>query len=140
MENFPLRQNFFPSSGPKVMPSLIPNVESGKFSTSKKKFLFQNHMNWDILQRWKIFYFYWKNFHFSENFFTLLDFQACPNSVQMKKLENFPLWWKILHFQKPAIKFFFLQIFESGKFSTEVEKFPISSFGLNLGTLGSPEE
>ena len=42
------------------MPSLIPNVESGKFSTSKKKFLFQNHMNWDILQSWKIIYFYWK--------------------------------------------------------------------------------
>ena len=114
------------------MPSLIPNVESGKFSTSKKKFLFQNHMNWDILQSWKIFHFYWKNFHFSENFFTLLDFQACPNSVQMKKLEIFPLWWKIFHFQKSAKKKFFCRIAWIGTFCRG-RKF--STFGGKISTL-----
>ena len=114
------------------MPSLIPNVESGKFSTSKKK-LFQNHMNWDILQSWKIFHFDWKNFHFSENFFTLLDFQACPNSVQMKKLENFPLWWKILHFQKSAKKKkFFCRIAWIGTFCRGRK---ISTFGGKFSTL-----
>ena len=82
-------------------------------------------MNWDILQRWKIFYFYWKNFHFSENFFTLLDFQACPNSVQMKKLEIFPLWWKIFHFQKSAKKIFFFAELHELEHSAEVENFPL---------------
>ena len=66
-------------------------------------------MNWNILQRWKIFHFYWKKFHSSENIFTLLDFQACQNSVQMKKLENFPLWWKKSPLPKICKKKFFLQ-------------------------------
>ena len=57
-----------------------------------------------------------------------------PKVENSRPLQNVPIH-AIL--QK---KFFFLQIFGSGEFSTKVENFPISSFGLNLGTLGSPEE
>ena len=49
------------------------------------------------------------------------------------KVENFrPLQNVPIHaiLQK---KFFFLQLFESGKFSTKVEKFPLCIFGLKFG-------
>ena len=96
------------------MPSLIPNVESGKLSTSKKKYLFQNHMNWDILQSWKIFHFYWKNFHFSENFFTLLDFQAWPNFIPNWKIGNFSTLVENFPLSKicKKKKFFFAELHE----------------------------
>ena len=73
------------------MPSLIPNVESGKFSTSKKKILFQNHMNWDILQSWKIFYFYWK-ISTLVKIFSL--FWTSKRAQIQSKWRN----WKIFHF------------------------------------------
>ena len=54
----------FSGSGPSRLPNLSPKMQSGKFSTlvenfplsksCKKKFLFQNHMNWVILHR-KVF-------------------------------------------------------------------------------------
>ena len=75
----------------------------GKFSTSKnfqkKKILFQNHMNWNILQRWKFFHFWWKIFHFGEILFSGSGPSRLPNlSPKM----------------------------QSGKFSTLVENFPLS--------------
>ena len=45
----------------------------------QKKKLFQNHMNWNILQRWKIFHFWWKFFHFGENLFLASGPSSMPN-------------------------------------------------------------
>ena len=65
----------------------------------KKNFLFQNHMNWNILQRWKFFHFWWKIFHFGEFFFRQLDLLVCQIWAQRCKVEIFPLWLKIFQFQ-----------------------------------------
>ena len=56
-------------------------------------------MNWNILQRWKFFHFWWKNFHFGEILFSGSGPSRLPNlSPKM----------------------------QSGKFSTLVENFPLS--------------
>ena len=57
------------------MSSSKGDFESGKFSTSKKKFFLQNCKNWNILQRCKIFFFSKK----------------CHPSRGILKVENFPL-------------------------------------------------
>merc|ERR1712001_355131 len=64
----------------------------------KKKKLFQNHMNWNILQRWKIFHFWWKIFHFGEIIFSASRPSRLPNCIPEGRcgnfstlLENFPL-------------------------------------------------
>ena len=73
----------------------------GKFSTSKNfqiKKLFQNHMNWNILQRWKFFHFWWKIFHFDEILFSGSGPSSLPNLSPKTQsgnfstlVENFPL-------------------------------------------------
>ena len=116
------------------MPSLIPNVESGKFSTSKKKILFQNHMNWDILQSWKIFYFYWK-ISTLVKIFSL--FWTSKRAQIQSKWRN----WKIFHFggkfstsKNLQKKKFFLQncmnwnILQRELFSEKSEIFPLFRF------------
>ena len=49
-----------------------------------------------------------------------------PKVENFRPLQNVPIH-AILQ------KFFFLQIFESGKFSTKVEKFPIFQLGMKFG-------
>ena len=101
---------FFLTSRPSRLPNCIPEGICGNFSTlvenfplrkisKKKKFLFQNQMNWNILQRWKFFHFWWKIFHFGEILFSGSGPLRLPNlSPKM----------------------------QSGKFSTLVENFPLS--------------
>ena len=55
-------------------------------------------MNWNILQRWKFFHFWWKIFHFGEFFFSATRPSRLPNlSPKMQSgnfstlVENFPL-------------------------------------------------
>ena len=59
-------------------------------------------MNWNILQRWKFFHFWWKIFHFGEIFFLHLYLIFAKFHPKWKK-------WKIFHF--------------GGKFPTS-KKFP----------------
>ena len=60
-------------------------------------------------------------------------------------MEKFPIFRKKLFYAEwPnscdfGIKIFFLQLFESGKFSTKVEKFPLCIFGLKFGKREGPE-
>ena len=43
-------------------------------------------MNWDILQRWKIFHFYWKNFHLIRGkFLTLVEKFPLPKKICIPK-------------------------------------------------------
>ena len=45
--------------------------------------------------------------------FRHLDLRVCQISSPIEKLEIFPLWWKIFHFQKSAKKkFFFAELHE----------------------------
>ena len=81
-----------------------------------KKFLFQNHMNWNIPQRWKFFHFQWKNFHFGEILFSGPGPQRLPllsPNMQSGKfstfVENFPL-------SKSCKKKFFCRIARIGTF------------------------
>ena len=64
-------------------------------------FLFQNHTNWNILQRWKFF-------HFGENYFSASRPSRLPNLS--------PIWgkWKFFHFggKFSTSKFFFFLIAE----------------------------
>ena len=134
------------------MPSLIPNVESGKFSTSKKKFLFQNHMNWDILQSWKIFHFYWKNFHFSENFSLFWTSKRAQIQSKWRNWKFFHFGGKFSTFKNLQKKKFFCRIawigtfcrgrkFSTfgGKFSTLV-KFYFRHLDLRVCQISSPKE
>ena len=45
-------------------------------------------------------------------YFRHLDLRVCQISSPMEKLEFFPLWWKIFHFQKLAKKNFFAELHE----------------------------
>ena len=55
-------------------------------------------MNWNILQRWKFFHFWWKIFHFGEFFFSASRPSRLPNCIPDGRcgnfstlVENFPL-------------------------------------------------
>merc|ERR1712155_413985 len=91
--------------------------ESGKFSTKVEKFpisllgmKFGKREGLDaenkISPKWKIFHQNWKVFH------------LCRMFQFMQFCKNF---------------FFLVHIFVSGKFSTKVEKFPISLLGMEFG-------
>ena len=99
---------FFSASRPSRLPNCIPDGRCGNFFTlvenfplrkiSKKKKLFQNHMNWNILQRWKFFHFWWKIFHFDEILFSGSGPSSLPNLSPKTQsgnfstlVENFPL-------------------------------------------------
>merc|ERR1712030_114891 len=73
VENFPLWRNFVFGFWTFMFAKFEPKDEKwkffhfgGKFSTfrklQKKNFFLQNYMNWNILQRSKIFHFWWKTF------------------------------------------------------------------------------
>ena len=65
-------------------------------------------MNWNSLQRWKIFHFWCKNFHFG-NFFQHLDLLVCQIASQMEEVHIFPISWKIFHFEKIQKNIFLFQ-------------------------------
>ena len=62
------------------------------------------------------------------------DLRVCQISAQIKEVDNFPLWWKIFHFQKvPKKKFLFQNhmnwnILHRWLFSDKSENFPLSRF------------
>jgi len=123
LENFPPLQNVPICAILQKKFFLVHSFVSGKFSTKVEKIpisllgmKFGKREGLDaenkISPKWKIFHQKWK------------FFDLC----------------RMFQFMQFCKKNFFLQIFGSGEFSTKAENFPISSFGLNLGTLGSPEE
>ena len=67
-------------------------------------------------------------------YFRHLDLRVCQISSPMEKLEFFPLWWKIFHFQKLANKNFVMQncmnwnILQRELFSEKSEIFPLFRF------------
>merc|ERR1712030_246389 len=94
----------------------IPNRDSGIFSTllenfplPKKKKIFQNHMNWNILQRWKFFHFWWKIFHFGEILFSGSGPSRLPNLSPEMQSENFSTLVENFPLSKSCKKKFFLQ-------------------------------
>ena len=60
-------------------------------------------------------------------------------------MENFPIYRKKVTYAECSnscdfgIKNFFLELSESGKFSTKVENFPLPLFGLKFGILEGPD-
>merc|ERR1712030_89016 len=92
VENFPLWRNFVFGFWTFAFAKFEPKDAKwkffhfgGKFSTFKKlqkKFFFlQNYMNWNILQRSKIFHFWWKTFHFGEILFSASRPSRLPNLI-----------------------------------------------------------
>ena len=57
--------------------------------------------------------------------FRVLDLSVCHFWAQICKVEIFPLWWKIFHFQKVAKKKNFFAELHELEHSAEVENFPL---------------
>ena len=120
------------------------------------------HQKWKIFDLCRMFQFmqFCKKKFFFCKFFKVENFppkwkkvQFYPLGMKFGKREGLdaenkisPKWkffhqkWKIFHLcrmfqfmQFCKKNFFFLQLFESGKFSTKVEKFPLCIFGLKFG-------
>ena len=98
----------------------------GQFSISKKfqkkKILFQNHMNWNILQRWNIV-------HLGEIIFRHLDLRVCKiwapyeGSGNFSTLvENFPLHKKDCFWLQNCMNW---NILQRRLFSEKSENFPL---------------
>merc|ERR1712030_263642 len=85
--------------GPSRLQNLSPKMQSGNFSTlvenfplsksCQKKYFLQNCMNWNILQRSKIFHFWWKTFHFGDILFSAFKPSRLPNFIPNEKNWNF---------------------------------------------------
>ena len=84
----------------------------------KKKFFLQNCMNWNILQRSKIFHFWWKIFHFGEIFFSASGPSRLPNCIPEGRCGNF----------STLVKLFFrhldLLVSQTASQMEDVENFP----------------
>ena len=94
-------------------------------------------MNWKILQRWKIFHFWWKNCHFGEIFSRYLDLRVVKFHPKWKNLstlvDNFPLPKKIIpkshELDHSAQKSFFRKIGNFSTFSENSKILQIYLFG-----------
>ena len=71
-----------------IFSTLVENFPLSK-TCKKKKIFLQNCMNWNILQRSKIFHFWWKNFHFGEILFSASRPSRLPNFIPNGKNWNF---------------------------------------------------
>ena len=134
---------FFSASGPSRLPNCIPEGRCGNFSTlvenfplrkiSKKK-NFYSKITWiGTFCRGGNFSTFGGKFSTLAKFcFRVLDLRVCQIWAQRCKVENFPLWWKIFHFQKVAKKKKFLfqihmnwVILHRKVFSEKSENFPL---------------
>ena len=123
---------FFSASRPSRLPNCIPEGRCGNFSTlvenfplrkiSKKK-NFYSKITWiGTFCRGGNFSTFGGKFSTLAKFcFRVLDLRVCQIWAQRCKVENFPLWWKIFHFQKVAKKKFYSKITWIGSFC--IEKF-----------------
>ena len=123
MENFP------------IFRKKVASAECSKSCNSSKKFFFCKFLKVENFPpKWKKFQFYPLGMKFGKR-----EGLDAKNKIS-PKWKFFHQKWKIFdlcrmfHFMQFCKKrLFFLQIFESGKFTTKVEKFPISQLGMKFG-------
>ena len=133
LEKFHFSGKFFHSSGLPSVPKFSPNEEIGKFSTlvenfplpkicKKKNFFCRIAWIGTFCRGRKFSTFGGKFSTLAKFYFRVLDLRVCQIWAQRCKVEIFPLWWKIFHFQKVAKKKnFYSKITWIGSFC--IEKF-----------------
>ena len=150
VENFPLWWIFFSATRPSRLPNLSPKMQSGNFSTlvenfplskSCKKKNFFCRIAWigTFCRGRKFSTFGGKLSTLVKFYFRHLDLRVCQISSPMDKIGIFSTLVEKFALSKIKKKTFFLQLFESGKFSTKVENFPLCIFGLKFGKREGPE-
>ena len=106
------------------MPSLIPNVESGKFSTSKKKIIPKSHELGHSAEV-ENFPFLLEKFHFSGKFFHSSGLPSVPKFSPNEEIGNFSTLVENFPLSKICKKKNFFAELHELEHSAEVENFPI---------------